>query len=57
MMRDSQINSFGESKWKLTKGSLVMAREKKQNTFYVMKAKLYKGDINVVQRDGSIELW
>ena len=34
-----------------------MARGKKQNTLYVMEAKLHKGDINVVQRDGSIELW
>ena len=50
-------NSFGESKWKLTKGSLVVAREKKQNTFHVLEAKLYKEDINSVQRDGSIELW
>ena len=30
-------NSFGESKWKLTKGSLVVARGKKQNTLYVME--------------------
>ena len=27
---------FGESKWKLTKGSLVVARGKKMNTLYVM---------------------
>ena len=40
-------NSFGESKWKLTKGSLVMAKGKKQNTLYVMEAKLHKGEINV----------
>ena len=35
-------NSFGESKWKLPKCSLVVARGKKQNTFYVMEAKLHK---------------
>ena len=51
------INSFGESKWKLTKGSLVLARGNKQNTLYVMEAKLHKEDINVVQQDGRIELW
>ena len=50
-------NSFGESKWKLTKGSLVVAREKKQNTLYVMEAKLHKGEINATPRDVSIELW
>ena len=30
-------NSFGESKWKLTKGSFVVARGKKQNTLYVVR--------------------
>ena len=35
-------NYFGENKWKLTKGSLVVARGKKQNTLYVMEAKLHK---------------
>ena len=34
-----------------------MARGKKQNTLYVMEAKLHKGEINVAQRDVSIELW
>ena len=42
-------NFFGESKWKLTKGFLVVVKGKKQNTLYVMKTKLHKGDINVVQ--------
>ena len=50
-------NSFDESKWKLTKGSLVVARGKEQNTLYVMKAKLHKGEINAAQQDVSIELW
>ena len=50
-------NSFGESKWKLTKGSLVAARGKKQNTLYAMEAKLHKGEINAAQQDLSIELW
>ena len=49
-------NSFSESKWKLTKGSLVVVRGKKQNTLYVMEAKLHKGEINAAQRDVSIEL-
>ena len=45
MMRNSQI-LLVKSKWKLTKGSLVVARGKKQNTFYFMEAKLHKGEIN-----------
>ena len=47
-------NSFGESKWKLTKGSLVVARGKKQNTLYVLEARLHEGDINAAHV--SIEL-
>ncbi|KAM6553699.1 hypothetical protein CsatB_014461 [Cannabis sativa] len=50
------INWFGESKWKLTNSSLVVAREKKVNTFYVMEAKLHKGEINAVQKDANIDL-
>ena len=49
-------NSFSKSKWKLTKGSLVLARGKKQNILYVMEAKLHKREINAIQQDGSIEL-
>ena len=33
---------FGESKWKLTKGSLIVTRGKKLNSCYVMEAKLHK---------------
>lgn len=51
------INWFGESKWKLTNGSLVAARGKKVNTLYFMKAKLHKGEINAVQKDANIDLW
>ena len=34
-----------------------MAKGKKQNTLYVIEAKLYKEEINAAQRDVSIELW
>ena len=50
-------NYFGESKWKLTKGSLIVARGKKLNSFYVMEAKLHKGEINAIQKGESIDLW
>ena len=51
------VNSFDECKWKLTKGSLIVAKGKNENTFYVMEAKLHKGETNAAQRDVSIELW
>ena len=50
-------NYFGESKWKLTKGSLIVARGKKINSLYVMEARLQKGEINAVQNGSSIDLW
>ena len=51
------INYFGGSKWKLTKGSLVVARGTKTNTLYVMQAKLYKGEINALRKVADIDLW
>ena len=41
-------NFFAESKWKLTKGSLIVAKGKKLNTLYDIEAKLHKKEINVV---------
>ena len=46
---------FGESKWKLTKGFLIVARGKKVNSFYIMEAKLYKEEINAIQKGESID--
>ena len=34
-----------------------MARGNKQNTIYVMEAKLHKGETNTAKWDVSIELW
>ena len=48
---------FGKSKWKLTKGSLIVAKGKKINSFYVMEAKLHTGEINTIQKGESIDLW
>jgi hypothetical protein len=30
------INTFGEGKWKLTRGSLILAKGRKEGTLYVM---------------------
>ena len=48
---------FGEGKWKLTKGSLILARGAKQGCLYVTKTKLCKTDVNFAEGDSSIELW
>ncbi|KAE8662958.1 hypothetical protein F3Y22_tig00113124pilonHSYRG00513 [Hibiscus syriacus] len=49
------INYFGEGKYKLTKGSLIMARGKKEGSLYVMQAKLCKGEVNITTED--VEIW
>ena len=48
---------LGEGKWKLTKGSFVLARGKKNNTFYKTEARLVKEEVNIVDNEASIELW
>ena len=50
-------NHFGDGKWKLTKGSLVMAKGKKTCTLYTMKGKICNGVMNALEGDSSIELW
>ena len=55
---DEGYHSYlGEGKWKLTKGSLVLARRKKSNTLYKTKARLVKGDVNIVENEASTKLW
>ena len=48
---------FGRQRWKLTKSSLVMAREKKSNSLYTIEAKVRINSTNVMEKEVSIELW
>ena len=41
------FNHFGGGIWKLTKGSLIVARGKKEGFLYFMQGKLCKGELNV----------
>jgi len=43
----SLLNSFGGGIWKLTKGSLIIARGRKEGPLYFMQGKLCKGELNV----------
>ncbi|CAL1383495.1 unnamed protein product [Linum trigynum] len=54
---DGYTNYFGEGKWKLSRGSLVVAKGKKESTLYMTNAKHSKGGINVAEKDSSIEIW
>ena len=50
-------NQFGDGKWKLCKGSLVVAKGNKSCTLYTMQAKINKGIVNALEDDSSTELW
>ena len=49
-------NTFFDGKWKLTKGSLVVARGKKYYRLYFMKAKISQDNVNTVENDNTVEL-
>ncbi|RDX97941.1 hypothetical protein CR513_19216, partial [Mucuna pruriens] len=49
-------NQFGGGKWKLSRGSLIVARGKKEGSLYIMQGKICKGETNVAQEE-SKELW
>ncbi|WVZ24581.1 hypothetical protein V8G54_003125 [Vigna mungo] len=47
-------NQFGDGRWKLCRGSMIVARGKKEGSLYCMQGKIYKGDI---AQEESKELW
>ena len=50
-------NTFSEGQWKLTKGSLVVARGTKRSNLYLMQASTSSATVNVTENDSSTELW
>ena len=50
-------NNFSDGKWKLSKGSLVVAKGKKTCSLYTMQAKICKGVVNTLENDSSTDLW
>ncbi|KAK8558827.1 hypothetical protein V6N12_042120 [Hibiscus sabdariffa] len=50
-------NTFSDGQWKLTKGSLVVARGKKSSNLYLMQASTSRDTVNVTVNDSSTELW
>jgi len=47
-------NHFGSSKWKLTKGNMVMARGEKQSKLYWTKALVAKDSVNAMYMEASL---
>ncbi|KAL3839442.1 hypothetical protein ACJIZ3_024033 [Penstemon smallii] len=54
---EGYCNTFHEGQWKLTKGSLFLARGKKSSSLYFMQASIYKDMVNVMEDDKITELW
>ncbi|KAK9002786.1 hypothetical protein V6N11_060366 [Hibiscus sabdariffa] len=50
-------NTFNDGQWKLTKGSLVVARGKKSSNLYLMQASTSRDTVNVTVNDSSTKLW
>ncbi|KAF8388510.1 hypothetical protein HHK36_027184 [Tetracentron sinense] len=50
-------NHFWKGRWKLSKGSLIVAMSEKKATLYRMKAHLFKGKVNTILEDSSPNLW
>ena len=49
-------NTFHDSQWKLTKGSMVVAKGKKSSSLYLMQARVIYSSINAVDDDIIVEL-
>ncbi|PKI76236.1 hypothetical protein CRG98_003347 [Punica granatum] len=49
-------NEFSNGRWKLSKGSLIVARGQKTDTLYRLRARHNSGQVNAIE-DYPIELW
>lgn len=54
---DGYYNNFGNGLWKLTRGSLIVARGKKVSKLYIAHPKISNGMVNVVENVDMVDLW
>jgi len=54
---EGYINHFGGGKWKVTKGSLIIAKRKKESSLYTLHASICKMEVNAIEKKISIEVW
>ncbi|KAJ4728518.1 Retrovirus-related Pol polyprotein from transposon TNT 1-94 [Melia azedarach] len=50
-------SNFSSGQWKLSKGSMTVARGKKYFSLYFMQAKIADNSINTVKNEDTIKLW
>jgi len=48
---------FGDGHWKITKGSLVVARGNKHSNLYSLQSSVSDDSVNVVEKECASELW
>jgi len=51
----SFLSHFGTGKWKLAKGNLVIVRDSKEGSFYIMQGRICSGEANVATN--SKDVW
>ncbi|GKC81945.1 retrovirus-related pol polyprotein from transposon TNT 1-94 [Tanacetum coccineum] len=54
---DGYHNSSGNGLWKVTLGSLIVARVKRESKLYMTHPKISKSIVNAVDNDDMTELW
>ena len=54
---DGYCNVFSNGEWKLSRGSMVVARGNKCSNLYVMHGSISVDSVNLVESDSSSELW
>lgn len=50
---EGYVSKFVDEEWKLTKGPLVIVHDSKHETFYKTQAKLFKGEINIIDESST----
>ncbi|GKF53280.1 retrovirus-related pol polyprotein from transposon TNT 1-94 [Tanacetum coccineum] len=54
---DGYHNSSGNGLWKMTLGSLIVARGKRESKLYMTHPKISKSIVNAINNDDMTELW
>ncbi|CAL1399745.1 unnamed protein product [Linum trigynum] len=54
---EGYCNTFHNGQWKLTRGSLVLAKGKKLSKLYVTEAKISPEVVNLAEKGDTIKLW
>ncbi|CAH9117929.1 unnamed protein product [Cuscuta epithymum] len=54
---DGYSNNFGNGIWKLTRGSLIVARGKRCSKLYMTHPKIFKDRVNVMVNTDMTDLW